>query len=80
MKGIIKKKDKMLIVSEYTIDPLLYGEKKFDVRCFALIASLDPLVILYHDAYIKNSLADYDRSVKPWDLHTYATHITNGSV
>lgn len=60
------------IVQQYLDDPLLVNEKKFDFRVYMLIASLDPLIIFYHDGFLRVSLIDYDAA----DTEAM-THITN---
>lgn len=60
------------IVQRYIPDPLLVKGRKFDFRIYMLIASVDPLIILYHDGFLRVSMAQYDQSAKD-----SGAHITN---
>lgn len=44
---------------KYIDKPLLMDGKKFDFRVYMLIASMDPLIVLYHDGFLRRSLAEY---------------------
>ena len=37
------------IMQEYLCNPLLFNGRKFDLRTFWMVASVDPLVVLYYD-------------------------------
>lgn len=41
-------------------NPLLINGRKFDFRMFMLIASTNPLMVYYHDGFLRISLRDYD--------------------
>ncbi len=56
----------------YIINPLLINGKKFDIRCYMLISSVDPLIILYHSGYIRLSLFHFDLNDQ-----NLLTHLTN---
>jgi len=49
-----------ILFVRYIINPLLINGKKFDIRCYMLISSVQPLIILYHEGYIRLSLFDFD--------------------
>lgn len=66
------KKMSKFIVQQYIQSPLLVEGRKFDFRVYMLIASMDPLIILYHDGFLRVSLMDYD----PTSDDTM-THVTN---
>ena len=56
----------------YIPNPLLVHGKKFDIRCYMLIANVKPLIILYHPGYLRLSMFHFD----PNDGNLL-THLTN---
>ncbi|CAF1530547.1 unnamed protein product [Adineta ricciae] len=44
------------IVQRYIMNPLLIHGKKFDIRCYMLISSVQPLLVHYHSGYIRLSM------------------------
>lgn len=48
------------IVQTYIHNPLLLHGRKFDFRMYMLIASTNPLIVFYHDGFLRVSLATYD--------------------
>ena len=63
------------IVQEYITDPLLLGNRKFDVRAYILIARTSPHFLVFdHDGYLR-------LSVKEFDIHgEREVHLTNSHV
>lgn len=47
------------IAQKYIKNPCLIHKKKFDIRVYMLIASMDPLIILYHDGFIRIAAEPY---------------------
>ena len=45
--------DRQALVQRYIANPLLVHGRKFDLRCFCLVARTDPLLCFYHDGYIR---------------------------
>eukprot|EP00535_Pseudo-nitzschia_heimii_P005367 CAMPEP_0197181724 /NCGR_PEP_ID=MMETSP1423-20130617/5916_1 /TAXON_ID=476441 /ORGANISM="Pseudo-nitzschia heimii, Strain UNC1101" /LENGTH=851 /DNA_ID=CAMNT_0042632027 /DNA_START=349 /DNA_END=2904 /DNA_ORIENTATION=+ len=53
-----------LVVQRYICDEMTYGGRKFDVRVFWAVASVDPLIVLYHTEqnYVRIGHASYDEA------------------
>ncbi|CAG9322595.1 unnamed protein product [Blepharisma stoltei] len=62
-------KEEKYIVQKYIPDPLLVKGRKFDFRVYMLIASLDPLIILYHDGFLRVSMNTYDQTSTESNVH-----------
>jgi hypothetical protein len=63
------------ILQKYIANPLLIEGHKFDFRIYMLIASVDPLILYYHDGFLRVSLQKYDiRSKDLW------VHLTNAEL
>ncbi|KAL5968048.1 Protein polyglycylase TTLL10 [Taenia solium] len=60
------------IVQKYLTSPLLLNNRKFDIRCYFMIASTMPYLVLFTPGYIRLSLRKYD----PSDTNL-VTHLTN---
>ena len=52
--------EKLLIVQHYIPNPLLLNGRKFDFRMYMVIASSNPLMVFYHDGFLRVSLYSYD--------------------
>jgi len=54
LKDLKKHKDvKKSIVQRYLCNEITWSDRKFDVWTYWFVASLDPLVVLYHDGYVR---------------------------
>ena len=62
-----------IIVQRYVCNELTFQGKKFDLRVYFLIASVDPLVVLYHDGALRVSTAEYQED----DFSSTGQHLTN---
>jgi hypothetical protein len=62
---------KKYFVMEYLNPSLLFGHK-FDVRSFLVVASLDPLLVFYHDGFARRATNKYSS-----DVSDSTAHITN---
>ena len=70
----------MLIAQRYVENPFLINKKKFDFRAYLVIASMDPLMILYHDGFVKISLDDYDAESSDLTSHLTNTKVAENKV
>ena len=72
------KQYKHLIVQKYLTNPLLtLDQKKFDLRIYFLIASIDPLIVLYHDGYLRVALDAYNSNINDTNKRG---HLTNAKI
>jgi len=68
---------KQRVVQRYIHPPLLLGgTKKFDIRVYMLIASVDPLLVYYLTGHTCRCIEDYD----PADFENKFRHISNGHI
>ncbi|KRX09570.1 hypothetical protein PPERSA_09400 [Pseudocohnilembus persalinus] len=58
-------------------NPLLKDNKKVDLRVYVLIASLNPLVVLYQDGWVKQCILPYEQNIDENDNDWKFKHITN---
>ena len=54
------------------MNPLLLDGRKFDIRCYMLIANAVPLLVLYRKGYCRLSMHEYDNSSE-----NITAHLTN---
>ena len=52
--------DELYIGQRYIKDPMLIEGFKFDFRVYMLIANVDPLMVLYHDGFVRLSMSKFD--------------------
>jgi len=52
--------ERLMIVQHYIPNPLLLEGRKFDFRMYMVIGSSNPLMVFYHDGFLRVSLYDYD--------------------
>jgi hypothetical protein len=63
-----------VVLQEYVQPPMLIGRRKFDVRCFCMVASVRPTLILRHELfYLRRSCEPFDLG----DLGRRGAHLTN---
>ena len=64
--------DSELIIQRYVCNELTWNRRKYDVRMFWMVASIDPLLVLYHDGYTRIGNSAYDES----DFSDTRKHLT----
>jgi len=68
-----KKKEHQSLIQAYICNELTWwGNKKFDLRFYWMVASVDPLIVLYHDGYVRVGNGEYDES----DWSSTRQHLT----
>ena len=78
--NILAKKLQGLVIQKYIENPLLINGKKFDIRCFMLIVSTKPFLVLTNPGYVRVSLEDYCSDTKLETKEQRARHLTNASI
>lgn len=74
------------ILQHYICNELTWwGNRKFDLRFYWLVASVDPLIVLYHDGYVRVGNSAYDETdwtttQKHLTTHTYLANEDKGTV
>jgi hypothetical protein len=73
-----KKKELKAVVQTYLTNPLLFKKRKFDLRCYCLVAKyVDRMVVYwYTEGYARTSSYDYDQN----DKSNMMVHLTNEAV
>jgi len=64
--------DNQYIIQQYICNELTWNQRKFDVRMFWYVASVDPLVVLYQDGYARIGNSVY----KEDDFKDTVAHLT----
>jgi len=66
------------IVQRYIERPALYKNRKFDIRCFALITSVNSFLkgYVYDDGYLRTSGREFDLM----NINNKIIHLTNDAV
>ena len=69
--------DSGVIVQKYIENPLIIKNRKFDIRQWVLVTSLNPLVIwMWKEPYLRFGAEDYIMN----DLNNIYSHLTNNSI
>ena len=77
LKNVLKtvKEDKEVpnyIIQRYICNEMTINKRKFDFRVFWLVASLNPLIILVHDGYVRIGNSEYNEQ----DFSNTQAHLT----
>ena len=73
----IKSKDLAWVIQKYIENPILYKEKKLDIRQWVLVTDYNPLTVwFYGECYIRLSASEYSHR----NLKNRYSHLTNNSV
>jgi tubulin monoglycylase TTLL3/8 len=77
LKSIMISRDSIWVVQKYIERPLIILQKKFDIRQWVLVSSVEPLrVWIWKKPYFRFSSNDYD----PNNLRSKFAHLTNASI
>lgn len=69
--------NKSIIAQTYITNPLLLDkDNKFDFRVYMLVASTNPLMVYYHDGFLRVSLEVYDKHSSDKSVHLTNTHLS----
>jgi len=69
--------NKSIIAQTYITNPLLLDRNnKFDFRVYMLVASTNPLIVYYHDGFLRVSLETYDKHSSDKSVHLTNTHLS----
>lgn len=63
------------VAQRYIAEPLLLGGKKFDLRMYAVVVSVEPLIAYYARGHARVALADYDPGSDDRGAHLTNTHV-----
>jgi hypothetical protein len=64
--------DEDYIIQRYVCNELTWDGRKFDVRMFWFVASVEPMIVLYHDRYSRIGNGDYSEH----DFKDTTSHLT----
>ena len=72
------RKNRTVIVQQYIDRPLLIHKRKFDIRCYSLVTSINGLTkgYAYNEGYVRTSSKEF----KLKNLKDKLTHLTNDAV
>jgi len=75
--GKCGKHSESMVAQYYISNPLLLDKQnKFDFRIYMLIASVNPLIVYYHDGFLRLSLQEYDKWSDEKSVHFTNTHLS----
>jgi hypothetical protein len=67
-----------LIVQKYMENPYLYNKRKFDIRCYLLITTVNGILkgYFYNEGYIRTTSKEYNLK----NLDNKFIHLTNDAI
>jgi len=69
--------NKSIVAQTYITNPLLLDKNnKFDFRVYMLVASTNPLIVYYHDGFLRVSLEVYEKFSNNKNVHLTNTHLS----
>jgi len=69
-----------VIAQTYITNPLLLDKNnKFDFRVYMLVASTNPLIVYYHDGFLRVSLETYNKNSDDRNVHLTNTHLSKNA-
>lgn len=76
-ESLLGTNDSGVIIQKYIENPLIIYKRKFDIRQWVLVTSLNPLVIwMWKEPYIRFGAEDYHID----DINNIYSHLTNNSI
>jgi len=70
-----------LIAQTYITNPLLLDlNNKFDFRVYMLVASTNPVIVYYHDGFLRVTLQTYNKHSTDKNVHLTNTHLAKDLV
>lgn len=63
------------IAQEHVGNMLLVEGRKFDVRALILVAGTQPVVVFYHDGYLRVSIKEYNPRASGREVHLTNSHV-----
>ena len=75
---IVSSTDHTFIVQKYIENPLLFCKRKFDIRCYSLITSINGILqcYFYLDGYLRTTSHEYNTK----DTNNLFVHLTNDAI
>ena len=76
--SLISSPDHTYILQKYIENPLLFCKRKFDIRCYALVTSINGLIqaYFYQDGYLRTTSQEYSTK----DVNNLFVHLTNDAI
>lgn len=72
--------EELYIAQRYIKDPLLINNHKFDFRVYMFVASMDPLIVMYHDGFVRLSMSEFDPDSKDKSVHLTNLKVVQSSM
>ncbi|EGR33199.1 tubulin tyrosine ligase-like member 11, putative [Ichthyophthirius multifiliis] len=69
-----------IIIQQYISNPLIIDKKKFDLRLYVLISSLDPFVVYLHDEGLARFCTEDYQKPQQQNINNFYMHLTNYSL